>query len=168
MNKKILIATLVIVIISVIVLFIIINQSTKEKFIKGNENLYDIATQNIIDNYESPDKDKKMYKTFISTKKFGITEDKDYKYAYLWILSKGYYIDDNNKVVESTGSSMPYKFTFTKDNKLVDYQIPEDGKKYNESIKEMYPDKIEEEVLNYKPDQEELEKQVKDFYKDKK
>ena len=62
---------------------------------------------------------------------------------------------------------MPYKFTFElNDNKVVKYEIPKDGNEYASSIKEMYPDDIENKVINYQWKDDGLIKEVKNYYSD--
>ena len=62
---------------------------------------------------------------------------------------------------------MPYKFTFELDsNKVVKYEIPDDGSEYVPSIKRMFPDDIENKVLNYEWDSSKLMKEVKEYYSD--
>ena len=147
-------------------LFIITGCSNKENYITDYEHLYDTAVQYIIDNDTNPEKNNDRYKMFIDYNGFGITEDDDYRYAYMWIAEESYYVADN-KIISGSGSSMPYKFTFElNDNKVVKYEIPKDGNEYASSIKEMYPDDIENKVINYQWKDDGLIKEVKNYYSD--
>lgn len=161
MKKKILLSLMVIV-----SLFIITGCSNKENYITDNEHLYDIAIQYIIDNDTNPEKNNDRYKMFIDYNGFGITEDENYRYAYMWIAEESYYVVDN-MIISGSGSSMPYKFTFElNDNKVVKYEIPKDGNEYASSIKEMYPDDIENKVINYQWKDDTLIKEVRNYYSD--
>ena len=161
MKKKIFLSLMVIV-----SLFIITGCSNKENYITDNEHLYDTAVQYIIDNDTNPEKNEDRYKMFIDYNGFGITEDDNYRYAYMWISEESYYVVDN-KIISGSGSSMPYKFTFElNDNKVVKYEIPKDGNEYASSIKEMYPNDIENKVINYQWKDDRLTKKVKKYYSD--
>ena len=161
MKKKIYLSLMV-----VVSLFIITGCSSKENYITDNEHLYDTAVQYIIDNDTNPEKNNYRYKMFIDYNGFGITEDDNYRYAYMWIAEETYYVADN-KIISGSGSSMPYKFTFElNENKVVKYETPKDGSFYVSSIKEMYPDDIENKAINYQWKDDELIKEVKNYYSD--
>ena len=130
----------------IVSLFIITGCSNKENYITDNEHLYDTAVQYIIDNDTNPEKNNDRYKMFVDYNGFGITEDENYRYVYMWIAEESYYIADN-KIISGSGSSMPYKFTFElNDNKVIKIETPKDGNEYTSSIKEMYSDDIENKV----------------------
>lgn len=139
---------------------------SNEKKIKNNEILYDMAVNYIISNDDSEDRGKERYNMFADYIRFETTKDNKYRYAYMWITTESYYVADN-KIVSTTGNSMPYKFTFEmKKDKVVKYETPEDGNKYVKSIKKMFPDNIENKVINYKYSSDKIIRDVKDFYKD--
>ena len=147
-------------------IFMITGCNSKEKYIKNSEHLYDIAAQYLIDNDSNSEKNNDRYKKFVDFKGFGITEDKEYRYVYMWIAEESYYVVDD-KIVSGSGSSMPYKFTFElKDNKVVKYETPKDGSEYLSSIKEMCPDDIENKIINYQWKDDKLIKEVKEYYSD--
>ena len=135
----------------------------EEYFIDSDSELYQMAIQFLYDKDDNPNKDKDNYKLFIDYNDFGVTKKQDYKYAYLWVVKQSYYVK-NNKIVSDTGSSMPYKFRFNRYNSILDYEIPKDGNEYANSIKEMFPNTIEEEVLTYQIDDSEMLKEVKKYY----
>ena len=123
----------------IVSLFIITGCSNKENYITDYEHLYDT---------------------------FGITEDENYRYVYMWIAEESYYIADN-KIISGSGSSMPYKFTFElNDNKVVKIETPKDGNEYTSSIKEMYPDDIENKAINFQWKDDTLIKEVRNYYSD--
>ena len=139
---------------------------SKEHYITDNEYLYDTAVQYMVDHDDNTEKNNDRYKLFVDYNGFGITEDDKYRYAYMWIAKDAYYVKDD-KVISDSGSSMPYKFTFElKNNKVVKYETPEEGNKYISSIKEMYPDDIENKVINYQWKDDNLIKEVKEYYSD--
>ena len=161
MKKKMFLSLMVIV-----SLFIITGCSNKENYITDNEHLYDIAIQYIIDNDTNPEKNNDRYKMFVDYNGFGITEDENYRYVYMWIAEESYYIADN-KIISGSGSSMPYKFTFElNDNKVVKNETPKDGNEYTSSIKEMYPDDIENKAINFQWKDDTLIKEVRNYYSD--
>jgi hypothetical protein len=161
MKKKMFLSLMVIV-----SLFIITGCSNKENYITDNEHLYDIAIQYIIDNDTNPEKNNDRYKMFVDYNGFGITEDENYRYVYMWIAEESYYIADN-KIISGSGSSMPYKFTFElNDNKVVKIETPKDGNEYTSSIKEMYPDDIENKAINFQWKDDTLIKEVRNYYSD--
>ena len=150
----------------IVSLFIITGCSNKENYITDNEHLYDAAVQYIIDNDTNPEKNNDRYKMFVDYNGFGITEDENYRYVYMWIAEDSYYIADN-KIISGSGSSMPYKFTFElNDNKVVKIETPKDGNEYTSSIKEMYPDDIENKAINFQWKDDTLIKEVRNYYSD--
>lgn len=143
---------IVILLLIFILIYLYCSKNNKNDFITDNENYYDIAV-NYIKNEQlnnGYDKDKKGYNVFVNYKGFGITSDNNYKYVYMWILEESHYLD-NNEVKKSESSSMAYKFTF-KDNEIIKYELPKDGSEYEQSIKDLFPTKIENQVLNYMSD----------------
>ena len=160
-KKKIFLSLMVIV-----SLFIITGCSNKENYITDYEHLYDTAVQYIIDNDPNPEKNNDRYKMFVDYNGFGITEDENYRYVYMWIAEESYYIADN-KIISGSGSSMPYKFTFElNDNKVIKIETPKYGNEYGSSIKEMYPDDIENKAINFQWKDDTLIKEVRNYYSD--
>ena len=150
----------------IVSLFIITGCSNKENYITDNEHLYDIAIQYIIDNDTNPEKNNDRYKMFVDYNGFGITEDENYRYVYMWVAEESYYIADN-KIIMGSGSSMPYKFTFElNDNKVIKIETPKYGNEYGSSIKEMYPDDIENKAINFQWKDDTLIKEVRNYYSD--
>lgn len=149
MKKIIKIAIILLVILVFIIALVVINKkSNKEYYITDHEMLYKDAIQYLIDNDPEENKGKEDYQIFISYDGFGITEKKDKKYIYMWILNESYYVE--NKTLQSgSGSSMFYKFTY-EDGKITGYENPKDGSYYTKSIKKLCPDIImRNKVLNY-------------------
>ena len=134
-----------------------------------DKNLYDLAVQYLINNDSNSEKFNDAYKSFIDYSGFGIREDNQYRYAYMWILEESYYLE-NNKIIFSSGSSMAYKFIFNKDNdELIKYELPMDGSYYVSSIKKMFPRDIARDILSFsksknRPSSDNLRKQVKEHF----
>lgn len=150
----------------IISIFMITGCNRKENYLTDNDYLYDIAVQYIIDNDNNLEKNNDRYKVFTDYNEFGITKDEKYRYVYMWIVEESYYVVDN-KLVIGPGSSMPYKFIFElKDNKIVQYEVPKDGNEYTSSVREMYPDDIENNVIHYQIKEDKLIKEVKNYYSD--
>ena len=153
MKKKKIIKYLFILIFVSIIIFLLFKLigNNGEKYISDNEYLYNRAINYLKEKeYEeiNPVHDKEGYHFFLSYDGLGITEDKEYKYAYMWILGEGYYLEED-KPKNSNGYSMFYKFTF-KDDMVVKYDIPKDGNEYTESIKKMSIDKeMYKKIINY-------------------
>ncbi len=165
MNKKVGVLILfLIVIIGIVIGITVFNEKCNANWITDNDYLYDIAKEYIvIENTNSGyDKNKKDFKVFADYKGFGVEEKDNKKYVYMWILEEAYYVK-NDKLRSSSGSSMPYKFTFEND-KVIDYEIPKDGTYYVSSIKDMFPDSIESKVLMYNMEDTKLKSQVKEYY----
>ena len=151
---------------------IALNKKDKGVYLTDNEFLYDIAKEYLINQEKetSHDKDMPNFNSFIAYKGFGIQEniDKTEKYAYMWILQEDYYVIDN-KLCSSTGSSMAYKFTF-KDDKVVKYDIPEDGSRYTSSMKKMFPEDIYNKIISYDSSSsgelgKNIQQQLEEYYK---
>ena len=161
MKKKVFLSLMVIV-----SLFVITGCKKHEEYIANSDYLYNIAVQHIIDNDDNKERYNDGYKLFIDYSTFGITKDKSYRYVYMWIAEESYYILDN-KIISGSGSSMPYKFTFElNDNKVIKIETPKDGNEYTSSIKEMYPDDIENKAINFQWKDDTLIKEVRNYYSD--
>lgn len=161
-----------IVIVGIIYGVIVLNNKNKEVYITDNDYLYSVAKEYLIkqEKETSHDKDMPNFNSFIAYKGFGIKEnsDKTEKYAYMWVLQENYYVI-NNQLCSSTGSSMAYKFTF-KDDKVVKYDIPEDGSRYTSSMKNIFPNDIYNNIISYDSSStgelgKSIEEQLKEYYK---
>lgn len=161
MNKKI--CFLVFVLIIVIGVFIL-NRTENTVWITDNEFLYDKAIEYVVKQSSTNGyyNDENDYNIFTDYEGFGIEEKKNKKIVYMWILKEEYYVK-NNELEMGEGSSMPYKFVF-ENNEVVDYEVPKDGSYYTSSIKDMFPNSIENEVLSYEMKDTKLKEQVKDHY----
>lgn len=168
MNKKIGLIIFIIAIILIVGIslgILIFNKQDNANWITDSDYLYDIAKDYIIAENTALDtgyKKEKDFKVFADYKGFGIEEKNDKKYVYMWILDESYYVR-NDKLRSGSGSSMPYKFTFEND-KVVNYQTPMDGSYYSSSIRDIFPDTIENKVLGYNMDDSKLKSQVKEHY----
>lgn len=150
MNKKKCIFIMFIIIFIILNYIIYSSFFKKTNYITDHEYLYDIAIEylknndEIYNHYLQNEEDCQM---IISYDGFEIAQDKEYKYAYMWIIEEIYYVSAG-KLYRDTGSSMAYKFTF-KNNEVVEYEIPRDGSEYCPSIKKMFPKDISSRVLEY-------------------
>ncbi len=140
-------------------------------YLTGQDHLYDIAIDYLREEYMKEEESEKEnwepeledYQVFFDYKGFGISQENNKKYAYMWVLEEAYYVV-NGDYHPGPGSSMPYKFEF-EDDKVVNYEVPMDGTYYASSIKEMFPDDIEDDILNYKPWEElSVDDKVKEYY----
>jgi hypothetical protein len=172
MNKKIVMVILVVLLIIGFICGIAVGLSRKnniEKYgawITDNEYLYDKAIEYLKEeeyqNEYNKDKDKEDYQIFIDYKGFGIKEKDNKKYAYMYILQESYYVK-NGKLRGSTASCIPYKFTFENDE-VVGYEVPDDGTNNTASIKNLFPDDIEDKVVGYMFDNTNLRNNVTKHY----
>ncbi len=136
------------------------------KFLNDSDYLYDTAVQYLLDNDNSPEKHYKNYQRFADYKGFGITEDEDYKYAYMWIFDESFYVNEKDQLKIATGGSLPYKFFFDKTtNTVVKYETPEDGSSYASSIRRIFPGKVAKAILEVTSfDDTKLMQQVQQHY----
>ena len=158
---------LLILIVIILGIFIALNLFKNDKviFIKDHDYLYEKAIDSLLKNDNNIDKNKEHYKKFIAYKKFGIAEDKKNIYAYMWIVSEAYYVEDND-LKKSISDSMPYKFIFDRaSEKLINYEIPEDGNQNKIKKKNMFPKIVQDEIINYDDDSN-LQEEVDAYYKD--
>ena len=119
-NIKIIIAIIIILIIAFLT-FITINFNFKKKIVKDKDYLYENVEQYLISQeqpkYLLENKDSKPnynvndFKVFTDLAKLGIRERKDEIHVYVWALVESYYVQDG-KLINNSGSSMPYKFIF--------------------------------------------------------
>lgn len=160
MNKKKYIFILFITIFMILSYIIYNSLLKKNNYITDHEYLYGIAIEYLKNNDEIYNyylQNKEDCQMIISYDGFEIAQDKEYKYAYMWIIEEIYYVFDG-KLYINTGSSMAYKFTF-KDDEVVKYEIPKDGNENGPSIKKMFPKDISSRILKY--DSTELVKEQK-------
>ena len=164
MKKKMFVCFFILIVIIVLVFGIFTLKKDKTVWVTDYEFLYNKAVEYIAQQsrLESHDKDKEDFQVFIDFERFGIEEKDNKKIVYMWILEESYYVE-NNELQTSTGSSMPYKFTF-ENNEIVDYELPKDGIYYAPSIKDMFPDSIENKVMLFCMSDTKLKEQVKEHY----
>lgn len=139
---------------------------SQPKYLTDSDFLYDAAVQYLLDSDNSPEKNNKDYHRFADYQGYGITEDNEYKYAYMWIFDESFYVNNKDHIKVGTGGSMPYKFFFDKTtNAVVKYETPQDGTSYTSSIKKMFPSKIATEILKSSGfDDTKLMTEVKEYY----
>lgn len=149
---------IVAIIVSISLGIIIFYKQDNINWITDSDYLYDIAKEYIIieNTNNRYDKNEKDFKVFADYKGFGIEEKGNKKYVYMWIAEESYCVK-NDKLRLSSGSSMPYKFTFEND-KVVNYEIPMD-KTYD-----LFPDSIKHELLGYNMNHSKLNSQIEEHY----
>lgn len=109
-----------------------------------------------------PNTDVKDFKVFTNIAKLGIQVKQDETNIYLWALIESYYVQ-NGELIKNTGSSRPYKFVI-KNNEIIDYETPEDGEKYKESCKKIFPNEIRKKLDESLVNSEQLKEEVKGYY----
>ena len=170
-SPKIIIVGILVIIIIFIGLFIL-KYSSNEKIIEDKDGLYVkverylislekpqyfLETKDSIPNYNIED-----FKVFTDIAKLGIRQKGTETDVYIWALIEDYYVQDG-KLIQSSGSSMPYKFII-KNNEIVSYKVPEDGDRYAESLKKIFPNDIRLKLANSLVDNDKIDKQVKEYY----
>ena len=151
-SKKILVLFLIIFLITFSIL-VYYNKNLKVNLVSDSDYLYDEVINFIKEKEfsENPDSSYNDFNVFNSYHGFGIEQNNNYKYVYMWIYQQSYYIESEeygSGLAISSGSSMPTKAIF-KDNKLQDIIYPKDGNEYAPSIKEMFPGIVEYQILNF-------------------
>ncbi len=172
MNKKIKfililsILILLIIIISISVKILLIKKSNEKygNWIYDSDFLYDTAINYLKEENEnsSQNRGKDDYQVFYNYHGFGIKEKDNKKYAYMYISKESYFVK-HNKLRTDEKSAMLYKFTF-ENNEVINYIAPKDGSEYQNSVKEMFPDDIENEALNFGSEKLEYSNAVEEHY----
>lgn len=100
----------------------------KETIVSDKDYLYEKGVVYLKNKYHDLNtrKEQKDYNVLISYKKFGITKDKDYYYAYMWVLSESYFVK-NDELFQGRSNSSLYKISFLNDE-VVGYDMPGNGK----------------------------------------
>lgn len=103
------------------------------------------------------------FSVYADIAKMGIKKEGEETFAYAWALIKTYYVE--NGELQSSGSSMPYKFII-KDNEIKEYQIPEDGERYESSINEIFPKEIVDKIEKSREEvsEEKIENKAQEYY----
>lgn len=170
---KMSIAVLTILIVFCIASLFVLEPTNAEIISKKEQNLYEQVKQYLIElekeDFEQREENittnQENFKTFIDIQELGIETKENETYVYVWALIQNYYLQEE---IATTGSSMPYKFTI-KDNKIISYEIPEDGDRYEESMERIFPKEIRnkmekgETLLKEKNLKKQAEKQYNQF-----
>ena len=152
-NAKIILVLFLVIFIITFSILIYYNRNLKVNLVSDSDYLYEEVINFIKEKEfsENPDSGYNDFNVFNSYHGFGIEQNNNYKYVYMWIYQQSYYIESEeygSGLAISSGSSMPTKAIF-KDNKLQDIIYPKDGSEYVSSIKEMFPGLIGYQVLNF-------------------
>ncbi len=98
--------------------------------------------------------------------------DKNEGEIYLWALIQEYY-EKGGALEEGSGMSVPIVLSVNVHNndslEILSHSLPRDGSYHSEDIKEMFPKKIQNKILEYSSNHigdliEEMENKVKDNY----
>ena len=165
MKEKIFIISCVVIIFLIILLsFIFSNNLSKEK----EEELYAKIEQAITSRAYNIDKTvQNNFNTFFSIKRLGSKVEGSNTFIYCWIQIESFYINKDGNVELYQGSSMPYRFTFEKDE-LIKYEFPKDGQEeYSTSLKELFPFLVRlkfNSIYNDNKLKNDILQQVEDYY----
>ncbi|WP_281627844.1 hypothetical protein [Traorella massiliensis] len=160
-KKQIIIFIISFILIVGVVAIISINNTN---WVEGEEYLYTKAINYVVNDVEkvSDYKDKQDYQVFTDYLMYGIEKQDTKRYVYMWILYEEYYVQDN-KLILGSGASMPYKFTFENEN-VIKCVTAEDGSRFEPSIREMFPDDIENLPLEDSLSPLSLTPQIESYY----
>ena len=167
--KKSLIILFVIVL---LILLGVILYMTTERTVTDREDLYGKVEEYLVSLEESQytlkTKDSKPtdnisdFKVFTYLQKLGIKQKGNQFYVYAWATVQSYYVQDNQLEINS-GYSAPHKFII-KNDEIIDCIMPEDGDRYAESIKEIFPKDIREKMENLDSDNQTIKEEVDAYY----
>ena len=147
MNKKKLLFSIIICIIIVITLGCFFKFFYQPEITKDQRKLYEQAISYLKAHNNSYDATKEDYQEFYSYDPLGIKKDNNKIYIYMAILEDDCYLKEN-QLEKSSSSALFYKFTI-KDQKIIKYEMPKDGNEYKDSIKKIFPKKLQNKILNY-------------------
>ncbi len=166
-----------VIIIFVIVFLILlgtISYMATEKTVTNREDLYEKIEEYLVSLEEphyfletkesTPNYDISDFKVFTDIQKLGIKQKGNQFYVYVWATVQSYYVQDN-QLVGNSGSSAPYKFIIENDE-VIDCIKPEDGERYAESVKTIFPKDIREKMenLNTTDRNTNIKQQVDEYY----
>ncbi len=171
--KKVLVVIILVIVLVLILLGVGLYMTT-ERIVNNREDLYGKVEEYLVSLEEpqyileskddEPDYDISDFKVFTDIQKLGIKQKENQFYVYVWATVQSYYVQDN-QLVENSGSSAPYKFIIENDE-VIDCIKPEDGERYAESIKEIFPEDIREkmETLDVDSRNTNIKQQVDEYY----
>lgn len=169
--KRRLIIILVIVAISIIGI-ITYGYYSKEIQETNTNELYEKVEQYLINlekpHYFSKSKEEEPnynisdFKVFTDIAQLGITKTGKETNVYVWALIESYFVQDG-KLIQNSGSSIPYKFIF-ENNEIIDYKQPRDGAEYTKSIEEIFPDNIRRKLKDELVDSKKIDNEVSSYY----
>ncbi len=172
-RKKIMIIIAIVIILLITFLtFIAIIFTFKEKIVNDKDYLYEKVEQYLISQeqpkYFLENKDSKPnynvsdFKVFTDLAKLGIRETKTEIHVYVWAIVESYYVQDG-KLINNSGSSMPYKFIF-KNDEIVDYEVPANGKDNKKSMEKIFPKDMQDKLNTSLVDGNKIRNEVEEYY----
>lgn len=172
MNKKLVIFSIVLFVIASIIIITLSSNVQKNveistsqtTWIEDNEYLYDMAVYFLTEETEnkSENREQPYFRDFATYHGFGIKQKENTKYAYLWIKEQAYYAEDGEyKMCEE--KSLPYVFTFVND-KITVYAVADKNGDFEQSVRGMIDDEIEDKVIEYNDSELNMDETVKEYY----
>lgn len=166
--------SLIILLVEIVLLILLgaILYMTTERTVTNREDLYEKIEEYLVsleephDSLETkestPNYDISDFKVFTDIQKLGIKQKGNQFYVYVWAKVYSYYVEDHQLEVNS-GYSAPCKFVI-KNDEVTDCIMPEDGERYAESIKEIFPKDIREKMENLDSDNQTIKEEVDAYY----
>lgn len=107
------------------------------------DEIYLAIREYLVKKGDNETKHHDLEKTFVSMHVYLLEEEKrdSLYYIYAWVVDGKYYLEDD-KLLQDSGSSMPYKFKVEKENEkyiVVDARYPRDGSYYSKDMKKLFP-----------------------------
>ena len=87
-------------------------------------------------------------KTLVEIRKLGIRQNKEEIYVYVWAMVGNYYEMEEKELIMESGNSIPYKFTI-KDKEIIKVEFPEEGERYEETMKSLFPKEMHAQLEEY-------------------
>ena len=145
---------------------------TTERTVTNREDLYEKAEEYLVSLEEphysletkesTPNYDISDFKVFTDIEQLGIKQKGNQFYVYVWATVQSYYVQDNQLEINS-GYSAPRKLIIENDE-VIDCIMPEDGERYAESVKEIFPEDIREKMENLDSDNQTIKEEVDAYY----
>ena len=91
-------------------------------------------------------------------------DNKDNVAYYTVLTTYGIYEKNKNKINTITETSMPMLIGINSEYEVVSCEMPKDGEDYAESVRKIFPDDIEEQILNNELEIENVQSQLNEYF----
>jgi hypothetical protein len=152
---KKLIILFILIIIGVLTIFLFCKESIKEEICQpvgfGNEYIKEAIESYLLTQEHFSWKTEEDSVNFCSVENLGSKDD--LFPLYVWAYC-GEYVFENGEAVITSGFSGPVKINYPNELSFYDierfsYEVPGDGAAYSEGVKEIFPENIQQKILEY-------------------